>query len=420
MVGQVVASKHRSRAICKGGLAGALVLSVALSLTACSPSTERSSSGAERLSEREQAGPTGAQAQDGPRLALLFGVGRYSGEINELKNPKRDADLLGRELRATGFEAKVLRDPTRAEMRRALAEFSAELDRAGPNATGLVYFAGHGVQVNGVNYLLPRDAALPDGLSPALRTDVMEQLLDDAFVKAQDILSALGERPNGASVLVLDACRNNPIARSLARSVRSGSGVTRGLAEMRAPTGVLIAYATGPGDVSFDGDGDNSPYAEALAAEIRNPGQATDTFSRVRTRVREATGGKQIPLELYRLERPFCFAGCSAAAKSVAVATAETTSISRSIAAISGAWDFPEGNCTAPFTYSFNGDRLSITGPQWNASSRIVGEIDGWLKGEGQAPASIAGKSYFYRVDGDRLFYREANGAPIQLKACRS
>ncbi|HVY84775.1 MAG TPA: caspase family protein [Caulobacterales bacterium] len=273
-----------------------------------------------------------AQQQAGPRIALIIGVSGYSGEIPALPNPTRDADLVAAALQGTGFQVTVLKDPNRRQLVDALTSFASNAAQAGAHTTGLIYFAGHGLQVNGVNYLLPADAHVPAGLSPDLPTALLETTLDDAFVKAQDFIAALPQSDGSAGILVLDACRDNPVSRSISGLSRGALGAGRGLAEMQAPSGILISYATGPGEVSYDGDGENSPFAIAFAAEIRRPGQATDVFSRIRVRVREATGGRQIPLELYRLERPFCFSTCAAADVAAPEAGGTNIGVSRHVA----------------------------------------------------------------------------------------
>ena len=376
--------------------------------------------GGEEREESQAAHEEATAIAAGPRLALLIGVGAYSGDITALANPVRDAELLAGALDAVGFETEVLRNPPRSALRAALAQFSARLQEAGPAATGLIYFAGHGVQVNGVNYLVPRDGGVPEGLSPNLPTAMMEALLDDTFVKAQDFLSALGERPQGASLLILDACRDNPLTRTLGARTRSGMGAARGLAEMRAPTGMLIAYATGPGDVSFDGSGQNSPYAAALAAAILRPGQSTDTFSLVRTRVREATEGRQVPMELYRLERPFCFAGCAEANQVPAALTNASSSLPE-VNDFLGRWGNEE------FTCSGLPVRLSLLEPGVLGVSAgeappvgdrlVAAAAPDWLQSGTGANAN------FFRIDGGSLIWRvqslENAASEMRLNRCR-
>ena len=367
--------------------------------------------------------PAAHSAGEGARLALVIGVGKYRGEISPLDNPARDTDLVTGALRARGFTVTPMKDPDRRGMITALAQFAGELEAAGPDAVGLIYFAGHGAQVNGVNYLLPRDAAMPEGISPDTPTAVLEDILAESFVPAQRLLKALGDREDGVSILVLDACRDNPVTRSLSRRTRSALGAARGLAEMPLQTGVLIAYATGPGDVSYDGASQNSPYAVAFAEELARPGSAADVFTQVRQRVREATDNKQKPIMTYGLDRQFCFNGCGAGAAPAATESgadnAGAGALTRGVSTLAGKWDYPDNACAAPFTYAIAGDDLTITGPNWRSAAKIGQDRDGWLNVTATAPAEVAGKSFGYRVDGATLLIRDGTGAaPTQLSKC--
>jgi hypothetical protein len=144
---------------------------------------------------------------------------------------------------------------------------------------GLFYYSGHGVQVRGANYIVPIDA------NATREADVDFQMLDANLVLRQ--MEAAGTRLN---IAIFDACRNNPFA---GRGLRTTAG---GLAQMQAPEGTLISYATQPGNVARDGDDGNSPYTKALAATMRQPGlDLFNTFNQVGLVVRRATGGEQQP-----------------------------------------------------------------------------------------------------------------------------
>lgn len=250
-----------------------------------------------------------------PRLALVIGIGEYRGDIPSLPNPVRDAELMAQSLQAVGFQMPVpiVRNATRDQLETVLTTFARALDAAGADAIGLIYFAGHGMQINDVNYLLPSDARRPTDLP--VEAALLRRELSNAFMPAEELLLVLGSRPNGASILILDACRDNPLTRSIGQATRSGVVDARqGLYDMSRATGVLIAYATNPNDVSLDGGaGRNSPYAEALASEMLRGGTVYEVFNRVRARVEDATGGRQSPKETNGLRGSdrFCFGACA-------------------------------------------------------------------------------------------------------------
>lgn len=255
-------------------------------------------------------GPPGADTR--PLLALVIGIGAYRGDITALPNPVRDAELMARSLQTVGFQlpVPVVKNATREEIASALTRFARALNAAGDDAIGLIYFAGHGMQVNGVNYLFPVDARRPADLPD--EASLLRRELSAAFLPAEELLTVLGSRPNGASILILDACRDNPVTRSIGPLVRGdGAASSRGLYDMSRATGVLIAYSTTPGEFAMDGAGANSPYAEALASEILRGGTVYDVFNRVRGRV-EDLAGDQSPRETNGLRgsSAFCFGAC--------------------------------------------------------------------------------------------------------------
>ena len=212
-----------------------------------------------------------------PRIALVIGNGTYEA-VGTLLNPVRDADLIAQRLESLGFAVTVARDSDLAEMRAAISTFGRQLREAGEDATGLFYYAGHGVQSFGRNYLLPVDAALTDAADLSL-----------VAVEAEAVLRQMASARNRTNIFILDACRNNPFPESV------GFGET-GLAEMNAPAGTYIAYATSPGRVALDGAGENSPFTAALAHQITVPGQTIEeAFRAVRVAVMEATAGAQTP-----------------------------------------------------------------------------------------------------------------------------
>jgi hypothetical protein len=220
------------------------------------------------------AGPAAAEK----RVALVIGNSGYQ-HISRLENPVNDARLMADTLRSLGFTlvgGGPRLDLDRTGFDRAVQEFGRSLSGAD---VALFYFAGHGVQVRGANYLVPVSA------NPVREADVDFQMLDTNLVLRQ--MEGSGTRLN---LVILDACRNNPFGGRGLRS--SGSG----LATMQAPEGTLISFATQPGSVALDGNTANSPFTRALVDTIRKPGLGLfDTFNAVGLEVKKATGGAQQP-----------------------------------------------------------------------------------------------------------------------------
>jgi uncharacterized caspase-like protein len=247
---------------------------------------------------------TPATAAAPKRVALVIGNSDYRN-VAHLENPANDAKLMAKTLRDLGFtlvggDAELDLDKTRFDT--ALQDFSNQVVGAD---VALFYYAGHGVQVNGRNFLVPVEA------NPTKEADVYLQTIDTSIVLSQ--MEGSGTKLN---IVLLDACRNNPFSN---RGLRAISG---GLAQMEAPEGTLISYATQPGNVALDGQDGDSPYSEAVAETIRRPGLGLfDTFNQIGVAVKRATGGQQQPwLASSPIEGGFYFAGQSGA---VAIASAE-------------------------------------------------------------------------------------------------
>ena len=222
-----------------------------------------------------------------PRVALVIGNAKYSG--NPLRNPRRDAELMARTLAAVGFDVLPVLDGGAAEMRKAVTEFSRRLQV--PGSVALFYYAGHGVQADGENYLIPLGADIKSMNEVALNA-----------LSLGDVLRAMARSEARMNIVILDACRDNPFS-ATTRSIASG-----GLAPVVAPSGTIIGYATAPGEVARDGDGQNSPYTAALAANIPAAGLTLeDVFRATRRRVLDVTGGKQTPWEHSSLVGEFFF-----------------------------------------------------------------------------------------------------------------
>jgi hypothetical protein len=225
------------------------------------------------------------------RVALVIGNGKYqSEEVPQLANPVNDARSMAEALNKLGFEVTEVTDATQKEMNRAIANFGASLE---PTSVALFYYAGHGLQVKGKNYLVPVDADISGEASiPAETVDV------------DTVLAQLDS--STMSIVILDACRNNPFKK--ARSIGGG-----GLAQMDAPKGSFIAYATSPGKTAADGTGANGLYTQALLKNIQTPGiSLEEVFKRVRNDVSMATADEQIPWESTSLTGNFYFHGSPA------------------------------------------------------------------------------------------------------------
>lgn len=219
------------------------------------------------------------------RIALVIGNNAYAQA--PLFNPVNDANAVSAALAELGFEVVKATDADLAGMQSALLEFTGRIE---DGATALVFFAGHGIQANGRNYLVPVDASLES--AGRLRFEALEMM---------DILEELEYSGSKLNLVILDACRNNPF---LGRA-RGASG---GLAAVDAATGTLIAYATAPGATASDGSGRNGLYTEHLLEALRIPNlQAEEVFKQVRIGVAEYSGGEQVPWESSSLTGDFVF-----------------------------------------------------------------------------------------------------------------
>jgi len=184
-------------------------------------------------------------------------------------------------LKQVGFEVIFERDLDKRGMERAIARFA----RAAGNAdAALFYYAGHGMQHRGLNYLMPTEAKLEDEFS-----------LSFEMIRLDDVLAAL-HQARGVKILVLDACRNNPLADRLTRASTTRDFIsTRGLAKLDASRGMVVAYATQADQVAIDGTGRNSPFTSSLVKQIKEPGLEIGTlFRRVAAEVNSLTGGRQL------------------------------------------------------------------------------------------------------------------------------
>lgn len=228
----------------------------------------------------------GAQTSAGLRVALVIGNAAYP--TSPLSNPGNDARAMSDVLKDLGFTVIDARDATKIQMEQAIARTQDSLKGGG--GVGMLYYAGHGLQLDWRNYLVPIDATLGSA------RDVPRQTVD-----VQQVLDAFKAAGNSMSIIVLDACRDNPFG---------ATGRGAGLAQMDAQWGTFLAYATAPGNVAEDGarDGGNSLYTGYLVNELKQPAaRIEDVFKRVRLQVRQQTQGQQIPWESTSLEEEFYF-----------------------------------------------------------------------------------------------------------------
>jgi TPR repeat protein len=220
------------------------------------------------------------------RMALVIGNAAYPGQ--PLDNPVNDARGMAAALRGLGFDVMEVEDGTLQQMQRAIVDFGGKLKQKG--AVGLFYYAGHGIQMKGLNYLIPVDAHLAE------EADVRIEAVPVDLVTEQ-----MGDAGDHVHMIVLDACRNNPFEQK-----RRGGG--KGLAAMDAAAGTLIAYATAPGSVAADGTGGNGLYTQELLAAMKQPGlKVEEVFKHVRAAVMARSGGAQTPWESSSLTGDFVF-----------------------------------------------------------------------------------------------------------------
>lgn len=230
------------------------------------------------------------------RNALIVGNSTYS-TLQTLRNPASDAALIETTLKRLGFNVITIKDATQADLRQSIRDFGDRVAAAGDGSIALFYYAGHGIQLDGVNYIIPIDARI---------SKARDVVIDG--IPLGHVLNLLDDAHSGTNLVILDACRDNPFRTST-------RGFSRGLAQVDAPNGSLIAYATAPGQVAEDGDGNNSPYSLALAEQLMQPGLGIEqVFKNVRIKVSEVTRGRQVPWEEQSLVQDVKLAGNGAAA----------------------------------------------------------------------------------------------------------
>ncbi|MCS3928296.1 hypothetical protein M2175_003327 [Bradyrhizobium elkanii] len=253
-------------------------------------------------------------ALQGPeqRLALVIGNSNYKN-APQLQNPDNDAESMAQFLNSAGFEVVAATDLTQNDMLRVVQDFSAKVSARGPNTVAMVYYAGHGVQLAGENYLVPVDAKVS---SPT-------ELVSNS-VRLVDVMSTLETIPSRMRIVILDACRNNPFP--------DVNDAGRGLAIVDAPNGSIVGYSTAPGAEAQDGTNGHSPYTQAFLNVAREPNVPIEQlFKRVRLEVNQTTSGAQIPWESSSLTSDFTFFGDTAVAANRAPVNAPVVQVASNL-----------------------------------------------------------------------------------------
>jgi hypothetical protein len=226
-----------------------------------------------------------SQNQEGPRAALVIGNGDYQN--GALRNPVNDARAVAAKLEKLGFQVILRENMNREGMHQAISAFSEALEDGG---VGLFYYAGHGMQIKGRNFLIPVDADIQ-----------YEDDIEFGGIDANMVLSRMEKSQTRVNLVVLDACRNNPFGRASRSAVN-------GLAHMDAPKGTLIAFSTSPGSLAKDGSGSNSVYTKHLIEKLSIPALPVEqVFKEVRIAVTKETNDRQIPWESSSLMGDFYF-----------------------------------------------------------------------------------------------------------------
>lgn len=211
-------------------------------------------------------------------MALVIGNGAYASTA-QLPNPPHDAEDVASSLRRSGFEVLEGIDLRQADMQDLTIRFARAASRAD---VAMFYYSGHAMQYNGVNYLMPVDAVLTD------EADLKR------FVRVDDIVNDLQQAKN-LRILVLDSCRDNPLAENLKRSATRAASLGRGLSKVEAPRGTIVSFSTQSGQVAADGTGRNSPYTTAFLKHIEEPQEIGDVFRDISSDVYDSSGKTQLP-----------------------------------------------------------------------------------------------------------------------------
>ena len=240
------------------------------------------------------------------RIALVIGNSNYQN-VTRLPNPANDAKAVAQLLNTAGFEVISAVDLSHNQMIEVIQAFSGKIAAHGTNTVAMVYYAGHGVQFAGENYLVPIDARISS-----------EPDLVNGSVRLVDVMATLEAIPSRMRIVILDACRNNPFP--------SLNGAGRGLAIVDAPNGSIVGYSTAPGTEALDGAAEHSPYTAAFLREAHEKNLPIEQlFKRIRLDVNNSTDGQQTPWESSSLTSDFYFFGDTAVAATRAPAQVTST-----------------------------------------------------------------------------------------------
>ncbi len=236
--------------------------------------------------------PTPHAAPAESRVALVIGQSAYRA-VPALPNAANDGKRMVELLGSAGFDVTAAPDLAQTDMRQAISDFAAKVAASGPDTVALVFYAGHGLQIDGENYLVPVD------VDPKREADIPLQA-----VRLNDLMNTLGALPARMRIVMLDACRNNPFP---ALNQTAGHGLAVVNTKAGAP-GSFISFSTSPGAEAEDGNGDDSPYTTAVLSVAKEPNlPIEEAFKRVRVSVSQATEGRQIPWESSSLTSDFRF-----------------------------------------------------------------------------------------------------------------
>jgi hypothetical protein len=226
------------------------------------------------------------------RVALVVGQSAYRA-VPALPNASNDARRMAELLASAGFEVTAAPDLSQNDMRQTIGDFAAKVAASGPDTIALVFYAGHGLQIDGENYLVPVD------VDPKRDADIPLQA-----VRLNDLMNTLGALPTRMRIIMLDACRNNPFP-----AINQSAGHGLAIVDTKAgASGSFISYSTSPGAEAEDGSGSNSPYTTAVLSVATEPNLAIEeAFKRIRVAVNQSTDGRQIPWESSSLTSEFKF-----------------------------------------------------------------------------------------------------------------
>ena len=350
------------------------------------------------------------------RMALIIGNGAYQSG-STLPNPPEDAKLVSDALRATGFEVITKTNANLVDMRSAIEQFQTAAQQARAQ-TVAVYYAGHGVEVKGQNYLIPVDA------------DVRQEYqVSSVTLPLIELMGALDETGAPLKIVVLDCCRDNPLGRSFKRSA-VGSGLA---ALSRTPEGTVIAYATAPGQTALDGDGKNSPFAAAFGEALRQPGLSlTDVFQLTIGKVKQATNKEQQPWLSLNYEGKFYFLPGSAVPPATVVASTSEVEMRRrlekevearrkwKLSDTNSKWQFMDVVDYHEWLYSHVPIDMSKLPPseqkEWDAALEAIRNKDSMLKQQGHSRLKMVTENLLKSYPDSALIWLFHTTAVLELE----